>query len=62
MVFMFKKGNLKNPPEKIVPGAPRQGTDLQHSTVKMKSRLDTFFIIFATKTWSNLKIKVLRQH
>jgi len=37
------------------------GTDLENSTVEMKSRLATFFIFFATKMWSNLKINVLRQ-
>jgi len=62
MGVYVSKNKHKKICERIVPGNPRQSTDLQHSNVKMKSRLVTFFIIFAMKTWSILKIIVLRQH
>jgi len=62
MVFMFKKEYFRKSAKKLVPGAPPRDIDHQHSTVKMKSRLVMFFTNVVTKTWSDLKINVLRQH
>jgi len=61
MVFMFFKKILENPPKNNPRHSP-EGTNLQQSTVKMKSGLITFFISFDTKTWTNCNINVLRQH
>jgi len=56
MVFMFLKKTSENPRK----NSPGQGTDLQHSTEELARHV--FFIIFFTRTWSNLDTTVLQQH